>query len=104
LPVEQIAARLAAHDRFRLLNLGSRTAPPRHQTLRAVIDWSYGLLSPSEKILFRRLAVFAGGWTLDAAENVTRGEGRGTNATPHASPDTLSILDILSRLVDKSVG
>ncbi|MBI4785855.1 MAG: AAA family ATPase, partial [Chloroflexi bacterium] len=68
LSVEQIAARL--NDRFRLLTLGSRTAPPRHQTLRAVIDWSYGLLSSAEKILFRRLAIFAGGWTLEAAEAV----------------------------------
>jgi class 3 adenylate cyclase len=68
LPVEQIAARL--DDRFRLLTGGSRTALPRQQTLRALIDWSYDLLSPEEQTLLRRLSVFAGGWTLEAAEAV----------------------------------
>jgi predicted ATPase len=68
LTLEQIAARL--DDRFRLLTGGSRTALPRQQTLRAMIDWSYSLLSEDEKILFRRLAVFVGGWTLEAAESV----------------------------------
>ena len=66
--VEQIAARL--DDRFRLLTGGSRTALPRQQTLRALIDWSYDLLDESERILFRRLSVFSGGWTFDAAESV----------------------------------
>ena len=75
LPVEQIAARL--DDRFRLLTGGSRTALPRQQTLRALIDWSYDLLSDPEKTLLRRLAVFAGGWTLEAAEAVCAGRGRG---------------------------
>src|SRR5512138_298430 len=65
---EQIAARLG--DRFRLLTGGSRAALPRQQTLRATIDWSYSLLSEQEKTLLRRLAVFAGGWTLQAAEDV----------------------------------
>ncbi|MBI5302788.1 MAG: tetratricopeptide repeat protein [Chloroflexi bacterium] len=97
LPVEQIAARL--DDRFRLLNLGSRTAPPRHQTLRAVIDWSYGLLSPTEKILFRRLAVFAGGWTLDAAESVCSIQF--SEISEEYSPT--DVLDLLARLVDKSL-
>jgi len=68
LTVEQIATRL--DDRFRLLTGGSRTALPRQQTLRALIDWSFSLLSEQECILFRRLSVFAGGWTLDAAEAV----------------------------------
>lgn len=68
LPVEQIAARL--DDRFRLLTGGARTALPRQQTLRATLDWSYGLLSPEEQTLLRRLSVFAGGWTLEAAEAV----------------------------------
>ena len=68
LPVEQIAARL--DDRFRLLTGGSRTALPRQQTLRALIDWSYDLLSEAERALLRRLSVFAGGWTLEAAEAV----------------------------------
>jgi len=87
---EQIAARL--DDRFRLLTGGSRTALPRQQTLRALIDWSYSLLSEPEKILFRRLAVFVGGWTLEAAESVC-GEERGG----------VDILDLLTQLVDKSL-
>lgn len=86
---EQIAARL--DDRFRLLTGGSRTALPRQQTLRAMIDWSYSLLSEPEKTLFRRLAVFVSGWTLEAAEAVCRAE---------EGPD---ILDLLTRLVDKSL-
>jgi predicted ATPase/DNA-binding XRE family transcriptional regulator len=68
LPVDQIAARL--NVRFQLLTGGSRTALPRHQTLQALIDWSYDLLSEPEARLLRRLAVFAGGWTLEAAEAV----------------------------------
>ena len=87
---EQIASRL--DDRFRLLTGGARTALPRQQTLRAMIDWSYSLLSDAEKMVFRRLAVFTGGWTLEAAEFVC-GEGR-------QGPD---ILDLMARLVDKSL-
>jgi predicted ATPase/transcriptional regulator with XRE-family HTH domain len=64
--IEQIAVRLG--DAFRLLTAGSRTALPRHQTLRALIDWSYNLLADGERTLLRRLSVFAGGWTLEAAE------------------------------------
>jgi predicted ATPase len=64
--LEQIAGRL--DDRFRLLSGGSRTALPRQQTLRALIDWSYDLLDEDERALLRRLAAFLGGWTLDAAE------------------------------------
>ena len=71
---EQIAARL--DDRFRLLTGGSRTALPRQQTLRALIDWSYDLLSEPERTLLRRLSVFAGGWTLEAAEAVCAGDLR----------------------------
>lgn len=70
--VEQISNRL--DDRFRLLTGGSRTALPRQQTLRAMIDWSYDLLSDDEKTLLRRLSVFAGGWTLEAAEAVCADE------------------------------
>jgi class 3 adenylate cyclase len=66
--VDQIATRL--DDRFRLLTGGSRTALPRQQTLRAMIDWSYDLLSEKEQVLLRRLSVFVGGWTLEAAEKV----------------------------------
>lgn len=68
LSVDQINQRL--DDRFRLLTGGSRTALPRQQTLRALIDWSYDLLTPQEQTLLRRLSVFAGGWTLEAAEAV----------------------------------
>ncbi len=87
---EQIAARLG--DRFHLLTGGSRTALPRQQTLRATIDWSYDLLPEQEKRLFRRLAVFAGGWTLQAAEQVC-GEAAGG----------LDVLDLLTHLVEKSL-
>ena len=89
--VEQIAARL--DDRFRLLTGGSRTALPRQQTLRALIDWSYGLLSDAERVVFRRLSVFAGGWTLEAAEAVCAGE----------SIQSIDVADLLARLVDKSL-
>jgi predicted ATPase len=65
---EQIAKRL--DDRFKLLTGGSRTALPRQQTLRALIDWSYELLSEGERALLRRLSVFAGGWTFEAAETI----------------------------------
>jgi len=68
LRVEQISARL--EDRFGFLKAGSRTAKPRQQTLKAMIDWSYDLLSGCERVLFRRLGVFIGGWTLGAAEAV----------------------------------
>ena len=91
LSVDNIAARL--NDRFRLLTSGSRNAIPRQQTLRALIDWSYDLLSEKERILFRRLAVFAGGWTLEAAEGVATG----------GALDRTSVLDLLVDLVDKSL-
>ena len=71
IPLGGIATRL--HDRFRLLTGGSRTALPRQQTLRALIDWSHDLLPAAERVLFRRLAVFAGSWALDAAEKVCVG-------------------------------
>ncbi len=91
LPVEQIAARL--DDRFRLLTGGSRTALARHQTLRATIDWSYDLLTPAERALLRRLSVFAGGATLEAAEAVCAGE----------AVEAMDVLDALGRLVEKSL-
>jgi predicted ATPase/class 3 adenylate cyclase/Tfp pilus assembly protein PilF len=91
LTVEQIAARL--DDRFRLLTGGSRTVVPRQQTLRAAIDWSYHLLSEPERVLLRSLSVFAGGWTLEAAESVCAG----------GSTESASILDLLTSLVDKSL-
>jgi predicted ATPase/DNA-binding SARP family transcriptional activator len=91
LAVEQILRRL--DDRFRLLTGGLRSALPRHQTLRATIEWSYDLLSEKERILFRRLAVFMGGWTLEAAEEVCTGDGI----------ESADILDLLSQLVSKSL-
>ncbi|MGH2452822.1 MAG: ATP-binding protein [bacterium] len=91
LPVERIAARL--DDRFQLLTGGSRAALPRHQTLRGTMDWSYDLLSEQERMLFRRLSVFAGGWSLEAAEAVCSGDGL----------DRHEMLDLLSHLVDKSL-
>jgi predicted ATPase/class 3 adenylate cyclase len=91
LAVDQIAKRL--DDRFRLLTGGARTALPRQQTLRALIDWSYNLLSEEESLLFRRLAVFVGGWTLEAAEAVCSGDG----IEPYL------VLDLLSQLVKKSL-
>ncbi len=89
--VQSIAERL--DDRFRLLRGGDRTALPRQQTLRALIDWSHDLLSPGQQILFRRLAVFAGGFTLEAAEAVGAGPGIEESA----------ILDFLTDLVEKSL-
>jgi predicted ATPase/DNA-binding CsgD family transcriptional regulator len=71
LGVEQILARL--DDRFRLLGGGNGRGDPRHRTLRATVEWSHDLLGPGEKVLFRRLSAFAGGWTLEAAESVCAG-------------------------------
>ncbi|SEH01861.1 Predicted ATPase [Nonomuraea solani] len=84
---EQLAGRL--DDRFRLLTSGDRTALPRHQTLRAVIDWSWNLLTEAERVLLRRLAVFARGATVEAAERVCGGSG-----------ETLAVL---GSLTDKSL-
>lgn len=91
LKVEHIAARL--NERFALLTDGSRTALPRQQTLRATVDWSHDLLPESTRKLFQRLAVFAGGWTLEAAEEVC--------ADSHLS--RTEVLHELSRLVDRSL-
>lgn len=93
LTVHEIAARL--DDRFRLLTDGSRAILPRQQTLRALIDWSFDLLAPAERALFCQLAVFAGGWTLRAAEAVCRAEPAGDGEP--------SILDLLARLIAKSL-
>ena len=87
----QIAERL--DNRFRLLTGGSRTVLPRQQTLEAAIDWSFDLLSEEEKVLFRRLAVFMGGFTLEAVEAVC-------GADPL---DDLMVLDLLGHLVEKSL-
>ncbi|WP_460370745.1 ATP-binding protein, partial [Actinocorallia lasiicapitis] len=84
---EQLAVRL--DDRFRVLTGGSRIALPRHQTLRAVIDWSWNLLAADERTVLRRLAIFAGGATLEAAEQVCA--------------DGADLLDLLDALADKSL-
>jgi len=91
LTAKQIAERL--DDRFRLLTTGNRAALPRHQTLRAAIDWSYDLLAPSEQLLLTRLSVFGGGFTLEAAEQVCSGGG----LTPS------DVLDLVAELVEKSL-
>ncbi len=103
LDIAEIAARL--EDRFRLLTGGSRTAPPRYQTVYASIDWSYSLLSEQERILFRRLSVFSGGWTLGAAEAICAGTDESLG-TKHEIKDDLhpaEVLDLLSGLVNKSL-
>jgi predicted ATPase/class 3 adenylate cyclase len=91
LSVERIAERLS--DRFHLLSRGSRTALPRQQTLRALIDWSHDLLDANEQAMFARLAVFAGGFAMEAAEVV----GAGGRIAPQA------VLGLLTALVDKSL-
>lgn len=88
LSMSELAARL--HDRFALLSRGSRTAAPRHQTLRAVVEWSWDLLTEPERALARRLTVFVGGATLPAVEHVVEGPAG-------------EVLDLLTRLVDKSL-
>ncbi|MCC6176269.1 MAG: hypothetical protein IT305_13260 [Chloroflexi bacterium] len=95
LSVAQIAARL--DNRFRLFAV-SRGALPRQQTLRALIDWSYDLLAEEERVLLRRLSVFSGGWTLDAAEAVCAFE-----ADEAPSFDQHDVLGLLVGLVDKSL-
>jgi predicted ATPase/predicted Ser/Thr protein kinase len=97
LSMEQIQRRL--QDRFRLLSTGSRTARPRHQTLSAVIDWSYDLLTEPERRLFRRLSVFVGGWVLEAAETVCIDSDAGGEGAIEMG----QVLGLLSGLVDKSM-
>lgn len=91
LSVEEITSKL--DQRFRLLTGGSRTALPRQQTLRSLIDWSYDLLSATEQALLRRLSVFAGGWTLAATEQVCSGNGVAEE----------EVLDLLTALAEKSL-
>jgi predicted ATPase len=96
LSVEQISSRL--DESFALLTGHDRTAIAHHRTLRATMEWSYELLSESERTLLRRLSVFAGGWTLEAAEEVCGGEGLG-----EARVSNPPVLDLLTQLVDKSL-
>ncbi|HYI35656.1 MAG TPA: BTAD domain-containing putative transcriptional regulator [Thermoleophilaceae bacterium] len=90
-PVDEVAARLG--DRFRLLTGGSHTADARQQTLRATVEWSHLLLEEPERVLYRRLSVFRGGWSLEAAESICAGAGI----------DPPDVLDRLARLVDHSL-
>jgi predicted ATPase len=91
MPAQGLATRL--HDRFLLLVKGSRTALPRHQTLRTLFDWSYNLLTEAEQTLLRRLSVFAGGWTVDSAVEVTVG----------GPVEAGNVFELLSCLADKSL-
>jgi predicted ATPase/DNA-binding winged helix-turn-helix (wHTH) protein len=91
LGVEGLCARLV--ERFRVLRGGTRDALPRHQTLRAAMEWSHGLLTPGEQTVLRRLAVFAGGFRLEAAQHVAR----------DAQLDDWAVLEHVSALVDKSL-
>jgi predicted ATPase/transcriptional regulator with XRE-family HTH domain len=103
LAIELAAARVPAlglsglrdrlDEHFKILSRGSRGAPARQQTMQAAISWSYELLSASERALFRRLAIFAGGWRLEAAETVCAGDGIAA----------LEVVDILASLIEKSL-
>ena len=103
LAIELAAARVRAlslaeildslHDRFRLLTGGARTAVRRQQTLRASVDWSHALLTEPERVLFRRLAAFIGGFDLDGAQSVCGG----------GDVERYQVLDQLALLVDKSL-
>jgi len=98
LTVREAAARL--EDRFRALTGGSRLLLPRHQTLRAAVDWSYALLQTPEQIALCRLSVFAGGWTVEAAEAVTTGDGIARDAVA----GLLARLAAASMVVDEEAG
>lgn len=91
LTVEQLAARL--DNRFQVLTSGSRTALPRHQTLHALITWSYDLLTAEEKVLLNRLSIFAGSWTLEAAEAICSGTIVGADR----------VMEIMQELIQKSM-
>ncbi|WP_067695012.1 BTAD domain-containing putative transcriptional regulator [Nocardia jejuensis] len=108
--LEQLANRL--DDRFRLLTGGSRTAMPQHRTLRAVVDWSWELLSDAERAVLRRLAVFSGGASLEAAEQVCAGnsdeQGSGSHgaeraAGASAAVEQWEVLELLTALTEKSL-
>jgi predicted ATPase/class 3 adenylate cyclase len=88
---QQLAQKL--DERFRVLTGGDRSALPRHQTMRALIDWSYDLLSEEERAVFRKLSIFAGGFTLESASAVCGDEAY----------DELAVLELLTSLVDKSL-
>jgi len=91
-PVEEIATRL--DDRFGLLVAGPRTAEARQRTLRGTVEWSHQLLTEPERLVFRRLAVFRGGWSAEAAEDVCAGDG----------VDRSEVVSLLAALVDRSLA
>ena len=97
LPVRDLAARL--NERFRVLTGGSRTALPRQQTMRALIDWSYNLLTAAERLLLQRVSIFPGDWSLEAAEAVC------TSAASDEGPllDEMDVLGLVASLVEKSL-
>jgi tetratricopeptide (TPR) repeat protein len=97
LTVAQLAARLG--DRFRLLTGGSRAGLPRHRTLQAAIEWSHDLLSETERVCFRRMAVFAGGCTIDAAEAVCPDEV----ARPDQALPLDAVFETVTGLIDRSL-
>ncbi len=100
LTVDQLASRL--DNAFRVLTGGSQAVMPRQQTLKATIDWSYDLLASQERLLLQRLAVFAGGWTLEAAEVVTPDQ-EGTENCNSSTLTSLEVMDLIAALVDKSL-
>ena len=104
LTLSELVARLS--DRFSLLSKGSRSAAPRQQTLRAMIDWSYALCTPSQRRLWARLSVFAGGFDLTAAEGVCTGEvcdTSGSTLPDDAVPCAPGMIDLLGELIDQSL-
>ncbi len=90
--IPTLAQRL--NERFEILTGGSRTALPRQKTLSALFDWSYDLLTPDERVMFNRVAIFAGGFTLDAASFVCAGD----------DSESADVLDLIASLVDKSLA
>ena len=101
LSADQLAARL--DDALSLLVTGSRTAQQRQRTLRATCDWSYALLNEEEQALFRRLSIFAGGWTLEAAEQIDADLQSPSSLSAGVGGGSAVIFDLLAQLVDKSL-
>lgn len=100
--LSEILTRL--NDRFALLTSGRRSALPRHQTLRALIDWSHDLLNEQERIVFRRLGVFTGGWTMMLAQSVVTAKIDADQEVPESSaPSRQDVLAILVKLAQKSL-
>jgi len=99
--LDQLASRL--DDRFRLLTSGSRTALPRHKTLRAVVDWSWELLTDAERMVLRRLSVFSGGASLEAAERIGAASAVEQGAIEQGAVEPEQVLELLTALTEKSL-